>query len=98
MTTQHTPGPWHVDECDTDARTYIQSEGDNEIANIQWGALKPDQWEQANARLIAAAPTMLDALSVIEDWIMSDDTLDTNGHILRLARAAIAKARGVGAS
>ena len=62
--TQHTPGPWLVlsDDDHSDALT-IQDQDELTIADI-WGFAAPDRdgQEQANARLIAAAPELLAAL------------------------------------
>lgn len=74
MTTQHTPGPWHANTADR-----IPSwEGENgipvygrlpngtmpRVANVRsaYGGADADE---ANARLIAAAPLMLEALEAL---------------------------------
>ncbi len=59
MTDKHTPGPWKVDgesvrEVDTD--DVIAQPGDN------FSAVNPSQTLVANAKLIAAAPALLEAL------------------------------------
>ena len=61
----HTPGPWAIEDCtpgeSTGLRFAINSK-DNVIARTT------DGWKeaQANARLIAAAPEMLDALKNVK--------------------------------
>lgn len=99
MTTKHTPEPWVVDEdgtvtqADSGAHIAVVSQEDD------FPCLEEDEREEAraeckaNARLIAAAPELLEALEkalresgcdgdlCMHDW--HDD-----------ARAALAKARG----
>ena len=58
MNTKHTPGPWDLNE--TQRGTYIYQGGtENCIAEI-YADVNEDQ--AANARLIAAAPELLEAL------------------------------------
>ena len=90
---KHTPRPWNatkfnpvtgdIDDC------YLYVEPG--IAVIERKVKGRDQYDAANARLIAAAPDLLEALSeIINDggkFVMTNET-----H--RKARAAIAKARG----
>src|SRR3546814_11845342 len=52
---------------------------------------KTDPWE-ANARLIAAAPDLLEALQLVWDTYGMDPSVDSS--IWQTARAAIAKATG----
>jgi hypothetical protein len=57
----HTPGPWRVDRSDDDPRIRSERFG---IALVT-GGLDDDEAQpvrQANARLLAAAPEMLEAL------------------------------------
>ena len=67
MTTQHTPGPWAVDD------TGYRAPG-NGLCVMAWpecvavvGANNPHLPQDANARLIAAAPDLLEALKAMED-------------------------------
>ena len=50
----HTPGPWTVDPR---KKLRVIAENDNTVASTGCTDSLRDQWE-ANARLIAAAPTM----------------------------------------
>lgn len=94
MEHKHTPGPWRVDPHH---RFDVQTEdGRLEISTTHEGVLvggiKPDRLEQAaNARLIAAAPDLLEALEAVSNGYCC-------GHDLSLAinevQAAIAKATG----
>ena len=99
MTTQHTPGPWHVGIGNGDGsifpevgRTRLEDGGTTlyPIAQVNrgWNAVEDD----ANARLIAAAPDLLAALRFAEsalDAYSGGESAD-----LAVIRAAIAKATG----
>ena len=79
---KHTPGPWH-----TAGEQGVQIRGaKDQIAKV-W-TMRGNEWK-ANARLIAAAPDLLEALQdmVSDHASLSDATL-------AFARAAIAKAAG----
>lgn len=88
--TAHTPGPWVVDPCwDILGNT---DDGNGMVCQITTDAV-PRAEAEANARLIAAAPGLLEALrAIIEDWDNGDDAdaILTRRH--DEARAAIAKA------
>ena len=92
----HTPGPWHIDTEDGGAR--ILDDDELIIAGI-YGFSAPDRdgQEDANARLIAAAPDLLAALKglleSIQDVERETNTMyGTLDGALADARAAIAKA------
>ena len=93
MTTKHTPGPWYVGSgtyegrniystasvTDGEGFTYqpvVATAEDNEVAC----------WD-ANARLIAAAPDLLEALQMLLEF-------PNTGPATTTARAAIARATG----
>ena len=80
MKTQHTPGPWTVDN------QYIHGPD-----GIRFLAVAGDGAGQANALLIASAPDMLAALYSIATE-PSAIYSGANAHIGDIARAAIAKA------
>lgn len=82
--TKHTPGPWQVD------KTYGLIMAGNEIEIAACHAGRGADAE-ANARLIAAAPEMLDALEKIESCLSPDD----NDIAAKAVRHAIAKAKGL---
>ena len=105
MTVQHTPGPWfHAHRKGNDAmfRTEVFSEQHGGIATCDWtpkhcGNGVTATYREANARLIAAAPDLLEALkAVVNDWVAPDDLPFEDGEMpaLDAARAAIAKATG----
>lgn len=65
----HTPGPWRAGEPDGMCEDYIFA-GKHIIASVH---MVGDEWEpsdSANARLIAAAPAMLEALRYARDVIV----------------------------
>lgn len=83
--TKHTPGPW-VAEPGGGRGAWIMG------ANREWTALAcgdTDESANANARLIAAAPELLEALKVAQIWLDLDGRYDMRG-----INAAIEKATG----
>ena len=84
---KHTPGPWVVDPCwDILGNT---DDGNGMVCQITTDAV-PRAEAEANARLIAAAPDLLEALRAI----IEDRYAQKLGILKLLARAAIAKAEG----
>lgn len=98
MSAKHTPGPWEQDQSDEYA---IMAECGSAIATVLTGADFPclDDGEQlaiipeceANARLIAAAPTLLEAL---EAFVAGADAGHVSVEVDNAARAAINAAKG----
>ena len=90
-TSQHTPGPWHSDVPCSRELTCRNIRGNNgeHVAKVGWMDFSEGQEiDLANARLIAAAPDMLEALkAVVRVADRKTDEFDR-------ARAAIAKATG----
>ena len=90
----HTPGPWHTQGCTIYA-------GKNRVAQT-WDAEydgMPTHQMEADAGLISAAPELLAALEGIlmirPDYHAGRDDLWLNrGEVERIAREAIAKAKG----
>ena len=82
---QHTPGPWTVDN------QYIHGPD-----GIRFLAVAGDGAGQANARLIAAAPTMFDLLTAADrlEELTGENLAVYARTFAALARAAIAKATG----
>lgn len=94
---KHTPGPWN--RIKGDRNVYSASGTVCKTPAILGGGSAATNWE-ANARLIAAAPDLLealeDALSDYDAW-MKDADVTPNESLLawtNKARAAIARARG----
>lgn len=89
MKTQHTPGPWFVS---MDGRTITSGGNGTNIAIpcvLQHG-MKGDK--DANARLIASAPQLLETLEALVEAY--SDTIIPECQFIANARAAIAKAKG----
>lgn len=103
MTTKHTPGPWYVGSGTYEGRNIysVASVTDDEgftyqpiVASAEDDGIKC--WD-ANARLIAAAPDLLEALQRIADGQEMSGVFTFADVVLRyqeIARAAIARATG----
>lgn len=100
MNTKHTPGPWRQWPSEDEVSTWsVMPEQWNGFANdkgfaliariSKWSAESKERMEeaQANARLIAAAPELLEALENLEN----DDGI-IPAHAWELVQSAIAKA------
>ena len=89
MSKAHTPGPWTQGSSES-GRSCVWLDGNQEPAD-QMG--HTDNWidcnTEANARLIAAAPEMLEALKLIAN--AENSALDL-AYCKGIARAAITKA------
>jgi hypothetical protein len=95
--TQHTPGPWIIDSIgqvtDRSGRIIVVTVSGHNIPNPAYPKgsfhyLAEDDGGEANARLIAAAPDLLDALEIIASGNTYPDDM------VEIAREAIAKAEG----
>lgn len=94
MNTEHTKGPWKVD---TKGRFWsIESTQCEICAMPDMDGREATPNEQANARLIAAAPELLAALEHIVSEIAGggDMSAATVEHLGSIARAAITRATG----
>jgi hypothetical protein len=81
----HTPGPWTI--CQV-GRIIEVCSGNLIVARIPVGSMN----SEANARLIPAAPELLEALKGLVHEIETDGGIDTSDWpILDAAQAAIAK-------
>ncbi len=83
---KHTPGPWYIDpiKAHANGNRRIMAEQCTPVAVV------PDHLV-ADARLIAAAPDLLEAVEKAADWISKG----RGGHrIEEICRAAIIRARG----
>lgn len=97
---KHTPGPWVVEENSSPPLIW-GNDYEKPVAEVELHRSYADYVDgeaQANARLIAAAPDMLEALEnlVAKYNAMQDGNIGaqlTNGDFFA-ARAAIAKAKG----
>lgn len=97
---EHTKGPWEVrnEEALYPGGIGLQGEDECDICPDVYG--KDKEEAQANARLIAAAPAMYEALMDIFKFGLCPEPKTLKGweqrhsHIDDLARAAIAKTEG----
>lgn len=110
--TQHIPGPWRLSCKEGDAKRYVvatserhgQSSGIVLIAQIKQHRLgsadrvAPNEIQDANARLIATAPDLLEALEAMRSEIELISGYWTEGlaNFAQMADRVIAKARGHG--
>jgi len=86
---QHTPGPWRLDTPEPDGEIIVMDEQDVSVATCWKQPLDPDVWVESNARLIAAAPDLLDAAElVVARWERGD-----LAEAVRELSAAVAKAK-----
>ena len=79
MSTQHTPGPWHVWSAGN-IQT-LDGEQLGIVRGIQVAGAGPAVWAEqdandrrdaANARLMAAAPTLLAIVEFLHEWVEAD--------------------------
>jgi hypothetical protein len=89
--TQHTPGKWVACPPD-DSSPYWEIEDEYGHTATVYGEDIPCSWAEANARLIAAAPELLDALKEIVR-IGETEAFDVQArdNMTNWARAALAK-------
>jgi hypothetical protein len=98
MSSKHTPGPWTLSAYYPNRVIGDRNDGEGRYVadchcNGLNGAEQPE--DAANARLIAAAPDLLEALQGMLDVYGNDGHLHAPAlAALRAARAAIAKAGG----
>lgn len=97
MSSKHTPGPWKWSDQYTHpsgkpAWTLLGRHGLYGILTCDQGSAPQDLSDEANARLIAAAPELLAALQIAVRQNSHD--MQMTGEELRICAAAIAKATG----
>lgn len=101
----HTPGPWFVTSSGQphDLVTSTHDDGlDDDVCEVYGGNDDSDEVRAANAHLIAAAPELLAALKEAERALTvavrhacdMPDFDPGEHHVIKAARAAIAKAEG----
>lgn len=89
----HAPGPWsdHFMPPDDGIRHKIRSFGGGLVAVIPERNRKCAEWDMANARLIAAAPDLLEALQAIARGLTNGQR-ERGETVESIALSAIAKA------
>jgi hypothetical protein len=102
-TTQHTPGPWESHGCAIYTEETWQEgkrAGGALVGSTFYDRSDPDSdaipsdEQIANARLIAAAPEMLEALEALAEYWQHGTPVHPGALVAREAQAAIAKAKG----
>lgn len=101
MARKHTPGPWTVATYTGNCGAYHITEAEKMISGMHdaegWTESQ-SMMDEANARLIAAAPELLEALEYCERAmtlaVACSGATPEEGSALQKARAAIAKATG----
>ncbi len=91
MTTKHTPGPWATHLVDETVVVIPRRPLPQRISMLGHSEVADDE-DYANARLIAAAPELLEALSVL--YAVAAEQLGDDWAAVTNAAAVIAKARG----
>lgn len=96
--TKHTPSPWTRNEGERfshDQSAGIRaSDGMYIAAALDMNRFDKDDEVEANARLIAAAPELLEALQNAKSVMMDADIWNEYGDTAQIIDAAIAKAKG----
>ena len=89
MSARHTPGPWRVGDAGS---TVFGASGARPlmVASITH-RIAPDATQRANARLIAAAPELLDVLRKVADECKA---FGLHGWLVADIHDAVAKAEG----
>jgi hypothetical protein len=93
-TQKHTHGPWHAIEARVYNRFTVFGEPSSRLICSCYtsGDYTPFAEQNANARLIAAAP---DLLQVTKDFLLLAALHDWEGAAIDFAKATLAKAEGV---
>jgi hypothetical protein len=92
---QHTPRPWLQEDPEESGNILITDEQGVSVATCWKQPLDPPDWVEANGRLIAATPELLETLDFVRGWFMKNDLDDDESWaIFEEICAAIAKARG----
>ena len=88
----HTKGPWRAELTADERHGEIWAENGQKITvlDCRYGEIGEPE---ANARLIAAAPELLEALDALL-WAAAEKTLKQKEEVWEQARRAIAKANG----
>jgi hypothetical protein len=98
---KHTPGPWEIERPFEEDGLYVSSESTALICEVMEHSghgtplqnEEAEEMDEANARLIAAAPDLLEALQYLHGIVLNGMTDDYDMMTAELGRAgrAIAK-------
>ena len=94
MSTQHTRGPWFVKTGNSTENRVCDATGFIVATVNQYAASFDDKADDANARLIAAAPDLLAVLQELEESSSYWSDYDVPVGIVDRIKAAITKATG----
>ncbi len=90
---KHTPGPWKFGHWGDDFWVGADGYDGRKVARVTWGMGEEVEEGRENARLIAAAPDLLEALREAVEFFDSEYWLTSAGEAMaRRWRAAISKA------
>ena len=94
MKTQHTPGPWDTEP--KGSRHFVDGADGLTVAYLDRAGVRERAEIEANACLIAAAPTMFDLLTAADrlEELTGENLAVYARTFAALARAAIARATG----
>jgi len=98
--TAHTPGPWSAEPNPVFGPSIrVTDEQDVTVATVWVNPLDPKAWGAGNARLIAAAPDLLEAVTLLQAALTQYRLRDVKKRYSlcvadAAASAAIAKAEG----
>lgn len=101
---KHTPGPWILASSKTEVLYIKNPHPYNTIAKCEWGGKEDGtgiyghtmEEAEANARLIAAAPELLEKLNMCIGYIEAERSLGTpvNEKFLKMLLDTVIKAEG----
>jgi hypothetical protein len=99
MSEKWTKGPWWVEfgeDEDNEGEIYVCHEGTESTDTVICAFVGDDKDDIFNARLIAAAPEMYEALSELHDLVnaMIEGDYEPDSLTLQPSRLALKKARG----
>lgn len=95
MSAKHTPGPWTTGNGAWASRVMAPSRYEAKPTDIGQFSGNGREEDEANAKLAAAAPELLEALEGVEPYLEEDpdDDGDYNERV-RAVRAAITRSKG----
>jgi len=79
MKTEYTPGPWRIERL---GGTLAVDGGELKSRPIFFRAF-PDEQDEANARLVAAAPLLLEACEAVLSACCYTESIDDDGRVLK---------------
>jgi len=94
-----TPGPWKIYDAGRDDNLFIESNGRGSVCKLPRKGLdqRDRDLELANARLIAAAPELLESLKymvAVSNWATTIQSKEQYDEMIATAEAAIRKVEG----